>query len=512
MEHENLFSYAHPHFYEPIGRIALLPEYTNRLKGLLPDDWQVSRWDVWVGATPQNAASRPQGFKIHVSSTPRHALRTLDVVVPELVSRGIGFKIAGDPRLLSLLISKRTGRGGAGKFMTIYPRDTDTFRELIEALHVRTRGEDLAGPYILSDRRYRDSKVLYYRYGGFEPRSVLTPEGTRTSVIRDPDGRDVPDERTPFFRLPEWVEDPFGGAQALEYRGEPILNERYRVDSVIVFSNAGGVYRGTDLRTDRPVIIKEARPYAHFWSSGPVTVDAVAILEREFRILERLNPLGVVPEPIDLFSEWEHTFLVESVLPGRTFQQFWSHDDNILGPFIRREGRVERFVPHFREIAARVIDTVVRIHERGVILGDLSPNNVFIDPETHSLGLIDFESAFITGQGEEFSEISRAWGTAGYVDTKKREERGRLSVEDDAYAVGMLLYSAVCPVQNFFSLNPSARECFIDRFVELGVPVQVKQVIVALLEGDMAGAKRILESWDALAPAEEPAGGVLAVL
>jgi tRNA A-37 threonylcarbamoyl transferase component Bud32 len=496
MEQDNLFMFAHPHFYEPISTLPLTPEYVDCLKALLPEGWTVHRWDVWVGAIPPggSGSGRAQGFKIHFSSTPRHALRALDLVVPELARRGIGFKIAGDPKLLGIMISKRVGRGGSGKFMTIYPPDDDAFRELLEALYEKTRHEDLAGPYILSDRRYRDSRVLYYRYGGFVARSILNADGTRRSVIRAPDGTDVPDERTPYFQLPAWVEDPFGGAASVEQRRAPVLNDRYRVDSVIVFSNAGGVYRGTDTTTGREVIIKEARPYSHFWESEAGAVDAVSLLEREFRVLQRLAPLDLAPEPIDFFAEWEHAFLVEGYVQGRTFQQFWANDANILAPFIHRPGRVAEFLPRFRTLAESLIEALERIHGRGVILGDLSPNNVFVDMETLRVSFIDFESAHISGDGEEFALFTRAWGTAGYADVSRRAAGTGLRPEDDFYSLGMLLYSAVVPVQNFFSLYPGARDLFIDRMVELGLPAWVRGVIFALLEGRPGDARAVLSA------------------
>lgn len=484
MDQDNLYSFAHPHFYENISRLPITHEYVDRLRELLPEGWGLNRWEVWVGAVPpgaEGAAAREQGFKIHLSSTPRHAPRVLERVVPELASRGTGFKIAGDPKLLGILNSKRVGRGGSGKFMTIYPPSDEVFLELIEVLHQKTRDQGLAGPYILSDRRYSDSKVVFYRYGGFRARSVLKPDGTRTSVIRSPDGADVPDERTPYFQLPPWVRDPFGGAPTVEHAGEPMLNGRYRVDAVIVFSNAGGVYRGTDTITGREVIIKEARPHSHSWESEAGSVDAVSLLDREFRVLQRLAPLGLAPEPIDFFTEWEHAFLVEGYVEGISFQQFWAHDSNILAPFIHRPERVADFVPKFRAVAAGLLDAVERIHGRGVILGDLSPNNVFVERETLRLSFIDFESAHLVGDGEEFALFTRAWGTVGYADVERRAAGSELAPEDDFYSVGMLLYSSVVPVQNFFALYPGARPLFIDRMVNLGLPARVREVITALL-------------------------------
>lgn len=505
MDQDNLFTYVHPHFFESISRLPLQRDFLDHLKTLLPEHWLLQRWDVWVGATYEGAEMPPQGFKIHVSSTPPQAKRVLDLVVPELARRDITFKITGDPRLLGLLLSKRFGRAGSGKFMTIYPPTEEAFRELIEALYQKTRGEELAGPYILSDRRYRDSRILYYRYGGMRQVTTLTIDGSQRAMLVDPSGELVPDERVPYFRLPGWVEDPFGGSHELAYQGEPVLKDRYHVDSVIVFSNAGGVYRGTDRETGREVIIKEARPFSHFWwGDGQTPVDAITLLEREFHVLRRLGHLGFVPEAVDLFAEWEHTFLVESVVEGLTFQQFWNNDERILAPYVRRPGRVEVFVRDFQVVARRLIDALERIHAAGVIFGDLSPNNIFIDPETLEIALIDFESAHVADEGEELDYFTRQWGTLGFINPG-RGERSALGPEDDFYALGMVLYGAVAPVQNLFALHPSAQEVFLDRLVGLGVPEEVRGVIEALLRGDPAAAREILAAWEAYGSVAEPA-------
>ena len=517
MDQDNLFSLVHPHFFDSLSRYTVTREYVDPLKALLPPDWMLRRWDVWVGAGYEGAVVPVQGFKIHVSSTPAQAVRTLEVVVPHLVRRGVTFKIAGDPRLLSLLISKRFGREGSGKFMTIYPPTEEVFRELIEALYEATSGTDLAGPYILSDRRYRDSRILHYRYGGMQQVSVLAADGTRRPMIVAPSGEYVSDQRTPYFKLPEWVEDPFGGTREVTLAAPPVLNGRYRVEAVLAFSNAGGVYRATDLRTERTVIIKEARPFSHQWTHAGSTIDAVALLRREHRVLGRIAHLGNVPEPIDLFTEWEHTFLVEGVVPGSTFQTFWHANENLIAPYVRRPGRVQSFARTFRTVALGAITAVERVHECGVIFGDLSPNNVLVDRETLEVGLIDFESAHVPDEDDEvFTHFSRAFGTLGFMDPR-RDLNGTeaLRPADDFYALGAMLSGAIVPVQNLVALDPGAPRLFLDRLIGMGVPARTRDVIDALLAGDAALARGLLEDdeqWPAApasaaqaAPEPEPA-------
>ena len=98
-----------------------------------------------------------------------------------------------------------------------------------------------------------------------------------------------------------------------EKRKQRLLNGAYVVESAILFSNRGGVYRGRTL-TDRQVIIKEARPFVTIGRFS--SVDAVVALRNEYQVLKALSQTGFAPEAIDYFTEWEHESFCE--LPRTT--------------------------------------------------------------------------------------------------------------------------------------------------------------------------------------------------
>jgi len=494
---QNVFSIAHREFYEVLSYYSLSPVYVDHLKQLLPDAWTLRRDDVWVHALSQNLTATPviQGFKIHISSSPLHALRVLELVVPVCVERNIHFKIAGDPFLLNLLNSKLQARGYSGKFMTIYPHDEEEFKDLIEHLYQQTKDETVEGPYILSDRRYKDSKLLFYRYGGFLPPHRLNVDGTQTMFLVSPTGEYVPDQRLPYFHLPDWVRDPFTEATDMAQEGGTLLNDRYLVEGALHFSNSGGVYWGTDTATGQSIVIKEARPFTNCWSIGEQFWDAVYLLEREYGVLRRLEGLSFVPAPIDLFQSWEHTFLVEERVGGLSLDSYWAQEKVILAPYIRREGRIEQFVPKFKQVAEALIHMVTAVHERGVLLGDLSPRNILIDAETLRMWFIDFESAALVDDKIELSTYASQWGTPGFFNPA-RNSRNELLPEDDLYAVAMILYSAVIPVNYFFNLNPAAKDIFLTKLISLGVPVEVKAVIDSLSRGAVEEAQDHLAHWN----------------
>src|SRR5260370_945147 len=76
---EDLYSLAHPRWFETIERFAFRPRYYNTLQEMLPAGWSLERHSMWLGAKH----SRPvpmQGFKIHVSTIQKHAVATLRTV------------------------------------------------------------------------------------------------------------------------------------------------------------------------------------------------------------------------------------------------------------------------------------------------------------------------------------------------------------------------------------------------------------------------------------------------
>ena len=107
---------------------------------------------------------------------------------------------------------------------------------------------------------------------------------------------------------------------------------------------------------------------------------------------------------------------------------------------------------------------------------------------------IDFESAVLPSDPTAVRRYASRWGTQGFVDPS-RQFRQELVPQDDYYAAAMTLYSCVIPITNLFSLSPEAETAFLDRFVALGLPTQVRAAIGALRSGSLREAESIIQSW-----------------
>jgi Protein kinase domain len=501
MDDAGFYTISHPEYFETLSRWPIQPDYLEALQSALPPHWKVVRSDIWLHAGTKESLLPAEGFKIHLSCRMSDALTMLKRFVPICAEMGVQFKIAADPMLHTHLNSKRYARGGSGKFATIYPPNHDSFAAIIRRLHEATK--DLQGPYILSDKRYSGSKVVFYRWGGFQRVRRLRPDGIQRMMVHAPDGNLVVDDRTPYFRLPAWVQDPFPDDEEENVADSELLHGRYKVEKALAFTNTGGVYLAKDQESGLKVVIKEARPGTVIWGPRKVCVDSIIVLKNEYAALERLRDLSCVPQRIELYQEWEHTFLVQTYFDGMPLANFRALEGVVIMSRMDDPQAIIHFCHIWRQICIRLLDAVGAIHARDVIIGDISPGNVLIRPQTRELALIDFEGALLASASQEITHMGTQWCNPGFRKPESRQAAA-LSPFDDFYACGMLLYNLVCPIQSLFELDrnhPVFR--ILDHFVKGGLPAQIREIIGLLLEGDSVQALAVAESWQLPAFSDE---------
>jgi serine/threonine protein kinase len=470
-----LYNLVDGDYYEKFDAYSPQTEdFFDRVSSALPSGWVIQRQGIWFHCgSPQNHVPL-QGWKIHVSATPANAREVLGRVSSTLLQAAdTNFKFALDLRTLLLINGKNWPRGGSGKFITVYPHDNRHFLDLIEQLHQVTAG--FHGPYILSDHRYENSNVVFYRYGGMRVREVLNVKGERTPTLVGPDGIEVSDPRMPYPVTPPWEVSPFppknlpGGEQP-----QRIKDGRYQIEEALSFSSAGGVYRGTDHGSGKEVVIKEARPCIHSCDG----YDAVETLRKEYRLLTLLQDTGISPRPVDLFQEWEHWFLVEEYIPGSSMAAHCSQHNALLRTRATRE-EYEAWYRMFRSICLGLARIVEVLHQHGVVFADLSTNNLLVLDGKTELKLIDFEGASEIGVDRPSTIY-----TPGFV-SGNRLAGSTATFEDDYYSVGAVLLAYLFPVNSLFDLKPEAKTqimACIQRDARL--PKGVADMVLALMDHD----------------------------
>ncbi|MCD9189245.1 MAG: class III lanthionine synthetase LanKC [Pyrinomonadaceae bacterium] len=455
-------------------------DYLSVVKKLLPDDWSFHRNGTWFGVSIPAEVDKPlplQGWKIHISSSVKNAVEILEAVVPIFRKDNIHFKFSLDETVLTLMNSKRYGRQGAGKFITVYPFDDEHFKTLIEDLHQATRSFE--GAYILSDRRYKDSKVVFYRYGGLRALTKLNASGKKDHTILSPDGKQVIDERVPYFRVPEWTKDPFEDTTketAVAKEAVPsqitLKEGRYIVKGTLGHSNAGGVYIAEDTETSQDVIIKEARPFV---VAGE---NSVMLLEKEFRLLSLLDDAEFVPKAVDFFMDWEHSFLVMEKIPGLTLANFSVSKKLAIKVKATLED-VKSGYEDFQKIFLQLARHLKALHERGIVFTDFSPNNVVINPDTLDVKMIDLEGAFEVGVDKPVRLF-----TPGFVAPNQNMGE-QANFDSDWFSFGAIMHHYLASINQVLSINPKIRYTYLKAVIDdIGFPEEIYTLIIGLMEKD----------------------------
>ncbi|MFE2555034.1 class IV lanthionine synthetase LanL [Streptomyces sp. NPDC059352] len=397
--------------------------------------WAAVTDEMWCRVVPGSGTRREprreQGWKLHLSATAASAPTVLARALDVLLRAESAFKFARSLEQVSALNSRATPRGSSGKFITVYPLSDADAARLAGELHRATEG--LVGPRILSDRPYAAHSLVHYRYGSFVGRRRLSDDGLLVWFIEDPDGNPVEDRRTGEYSPPSWAVCPFPASvpvpsssrSADAASGPVVLGGRFAVREAIRHTNKGGVYRGSDVRTGAPVVIKEARPHVEADASG---CDVRDWLRAEARTLEMLRGLGLAPDPLALFEHGGHLFLAQDEVPGVTLRTWVAEHFRDVGG--------ERYRADALAQVARLVDLVAAAHARGCVLRDFTPANVMVRPDGE-LRLIDLELAVL----EEEAALPTRVGTPGFSAPER------------------LADAPVRPTADYYSLGATA--CFV---------------------------------------------------
>ncbi|SDR21740.1 Serine/threonine protein kinase [Thermostaphylospora chromogena] len=442
------FAVADPVFYDRPGRGEHRP--FTALRRPTPAGWLRQDTDEWVHFAPENVTLPAQGWKVHASATQANCDEIATRVIDYCLSARVAFKVVPGPLHYRLTISKYADRSASGKLATIYPQDEAELERVLHEL-----GEILDGqpsPYVLSDLRWRRGP-LYVRYGAFLRRPFVDEHGLVREGIEDPDGRLVPDPREPVFSPPPWVRIPDFLRPALRARESAALSAfGYSIVRAIHFSNGGGVYEGRDKKTGAKVLLKEARPFAGVDAAGR---DAVARLRNERRILEWLDGLPCVPRLLDYQTVDEHEFLVQEFIEGHPLNSLFALNDPLIRSSVDTDMLLEK-----REWAIRtwqqVADAVARIHERGVIFGDLHPFNVIVRKD-QSVALVDYEISWLREEGGRPTLANPAFAAP-------RRYKG---FDVDRYALQALKVALFVPLTTLVGLQPAKVYQLVGRICEV---------------------------------------------
>ncbi|MGT2799473.1 class III lanthionine synthetase LanKC N-terminal domain-containing protein [Streptococcus marmotae] len=334
------------------------------------------------------------GFKIHISGTLENYKQIYYLVIPYLMSKDICFKYLESKESIIYNLSEEESPAESGKLITIYPKDRVHCKQLLEELYLLIPSEN-SGVYILSDRNYKDSNVIFYRYGCIKLVQNELMDGLPT--LRGPNGECWQDFQKNYYDLPSWIED-------LQEKQEFIpsyLGNTYQLVALLKQSNGGNVYKAKNKYSGEIVVIKECRP--NILCTTTVTKNNVR--ENEWRLSKIIQ--DCIPARIEKVSEWINQYYIYDYIEGQNLLEF-CNQENL---FSYSQYCPENNYLHFNNIfncITELLKTVQKLHEIGIVLNDVHPNN-FIISENFKVYFIDMENSYMQHQKPltgVYSEIS----------------------------------------------------------------------------------------------------------
>jgi serine/threonine-protein kinase len=196
-----------------------------------------------------------------------------------------------------------------------------------------------------------------------------------------------------------------------------VLDGRYRVDGMIATGGMSTVYRGLDVRLDRPVALKvmDSR-YAH-------DQQFLTRFQREARAVARLKDPGLV-SVYDQGLDGMHPFLVMELVEGGTLRELL-HERGPMPPHA------------VAAVLAPVLSGLAVAHRAGLVHRDVKPENVLISDDGE-VKIADF--GLVRAMAEaKITATSVILGTAAYL-SPEQVSTGDAGPRSDVYAVGVLAY------------------------------------------------------------------------
>ena len=196
-----------------------------------------------------------------------------------------------------------------------------------------------------------------------------------------------------------------------------VLDGRYRVDTMIATGGMSAVYRGLDLRLDRPVALKimDSR-YAG-------DHQFLTRFQREARAVARLKDPGLVAV-YDQGIDGQHPFLVMELIEGGTLREL-----------LRERGPMP---PHaVAAVLLPVLGGLAVAHRAGLVHRDIKPENVLISDDG-DVKIADFGLVRAVAEAK-ITSTSVILGTAAYL-SPEQVGTGDAGPRSDVYSVGILAY------------------------------------------------------------------------
>lgn len=198
------------------------------------------------------------------------------------------------------------------------------------------------------------------------------------------------------------------------------MDARYRVDALIATGGMSAVYRGLDLRLDRPVALKVMD------SRYAGDSQFLTRFQREARAVARLKDPGLVAVYDQGLGDHGAglPYLVMELVEGGTLREL-----------LRERGPMP---PHaVAAVLTPILGGLAAAHRAGLVHRDIKPENVLISDDGE-VKIADFGLVRAVAEAK-ITSTSVILGTAAYL-SPEQVGTGDATPESDVYGVGILTY------------------------------------------------------------------------
>jgi serine/threonine-protein kinase len=212
-----------------------------------------------------------------------------------------------------------------------------------------------------------------------------------------------------------------------------VVDGRYRLDAIIATGGMSSVYRGLDLRLDRPVACKvmDSR-----YAGDQQFLDR---FQREARAVARLKDPGLVAVYDQGLGEHGAglPYLVMELIEGGTLREL-----------LRERGPMP---PHaVAAVLTPILGGLAAAHRAGLVHRDIKPENVLISDDGE-VKIADFGLVRAVAEAK-ITSTSVILGTAAYL-SPEQVGTGDASPASDVYGVGILAYELLTGTTPFTGDN-----------------------------------------------------------
>lgn len=224
-----------------------------------------------------------------------------------------------------------------------------------------------------------------------------------------------------------------------------VLQDRYRIVSLLGKGGMGAVYRAWDLRLKVPVALKEMVPQPGL--DAQTLAQLREQFEQEALTLARLNHPNLV-RVTDFFDAGDNVYLVMDFVAGES-----------LADYIAREGAQSE--AQVLTWARQLLDALEYCHSQDVLHRDIKPQNIIINAQGQAV-LVDFGLVKLWNPNDPRTQtVMRGLGTPEYAPPEQYDAgSGHTSPASDIYSLGATLYHSLTgqspPTATMRVVNPGA--------------------------------------------------------